>query len=262
MERKPNRFPPLDEDHVNQILSNLQPAPRENFYRRMGKSPWMKFHHLAKPKTLILLTPRLVLTVVLLTCLFFAAWPGLEVLARQVSIFFLPNTSDTLRIEISTPAAGDILILQPDFDLSLKEAQAQAGFNIYQIDVPGITFQGATFDAALHSVMQFFTGAGYNLYLVQRLKSSGINYFSIGASATVEQITVRGVSGEYVYGGWKGISMSDPAATPNLLQATWDAEQPQHTLRWSEGEYTFEMRCHGALCPPKDDLVEMAGHLR
>ncbi len=262
MEANSKRIPPPDEDQISQLLSNLQPGPGERFYRQIEKAPWVKSHANYKQPSFRIITPKLAIIAVLLVCLIWAAWPRLEVLARQVTMFFLPNPSDNLSIEISTPATGDVLIMQPKFELSLAEAQHKSGFIIYQIDLAGLTFKGATYDEALQSVMQFFTGAEYNLYLVQRLNSRGISYFSIGASATVEPLTVRGVSGEYVYGGWKGIPTGDPKATPNLLQATWDAEQPQQTLRWSEGGYSFELRCYGVSCPSKNDLIEIADHLR
>ena len=262
MNKKTAYPPPPTENQIGRLLESLHPEPGSNFYSQLEKAPWRTQPRRAWRISIQALSYRLALTAVFLAIIIWAAWPGLEALARQVTIFFLQKSSDALIIELSTPAAGDILIFQPNFELSQSEALAVAGFELLKIFEPGLNFQGATYDSTLHSVMQFYKGAGYNLYLVQRLQSNGPSYFSIGASASIETLNVRGVPGEYVTGGWKDISINDPAATPDLLQATWDPDQSQKTLRWSENEFTFELRCHGDMCPSQVDLVNLANQMR
>jgi hypothetical protein len=91
--------------------------------------------------------------------------------------------------------------------------------------------------------------------------------FSIGESALIKLVNIGDFQGEYVDGGWKVIS-TQPASenqTPTSsvnINAIWDNELPQSTLRWQLNGIVYELRSVGDGRPPQSELIIMANELK
>lgn len=76
--------------------------------------------------------------------------------------------------------------------------------------------------------------------------------------AAEQAVTVRGVSGAYVHGGWQDDGTGDPnIATGNLL---WDAQADDAYLTWVEDGVTYLLEAHN-LGLELGDLMKMAESL-
>ena len=121
-------------------------------------------------------------------------------------------------LQYFTRAGTDNLPLQPEYtapveaprNLSLEEAQTQAGFNLRTpASLPeGFTFQGASYTPETRTVIQQF---GYNSAEI-RFSIAQQPYTTretcdlcglVGASASVQTIQIGAISGEYTEGVWE-----------------------------------------------------------
>jgi hypothetical protein len=147
---------------------------------------------------------------VLLIAIGIIASPSLRVIAQQIAQYFLPADSDQISVPISiSPPAEPLLPGSPDaFTLSLSEVQDVSRFTLKEIPLTpyGLSFTGAHYDPNLQMVNLRYTGDGFMLLLTQRRLGEIEEYSSIGANAPVENVSVRGVMGEFVSGGWRIIS--------------------------------------------------------
>ena len=72
--------------------------------------------------------------------------------------------------------------------------------------------------------------------------------------------------GEYVVGGWAipevKSGLGSETATPAPVEAIWEPDTPLQTLRWSDGEFIYEIIFSGRAEDPntfdKNDLIAMA----
>jgi hypothetical protein len=200
------------------------------------------------------------------------ASPTLRAFAEQLMHFFVPSQEDHISVQVTIPFPGRPGSFEsPDyFSLDLSEAQKLAGFPIQQIGrLPsGYAFSGAHFDPNLKAVSSRYSKDSSFLVFTQRPSGKVQEYFSVGASAAVKTVEVRGIQGEYVTGGWR-VSPQESArietAVPGTqvsLAAHWDPSLPQDTLRWQERGMIYEIRAAGTGRPNLDELLEMAGSIR
>jgi hypothetical protein len=262
-----NQLPPLDEERLVNMLQKYQPPLSNRFYEKMRTAPWQ--HHPATLRRQALVLAAFCLLLVFLTSIF-TSMP-LKAVAQQLAFFFWPEPKDRLIIRTNLPTPDHPGILGPieSFTLDPSEAQSLAGFDILQISpIPtDLTLRGAYYDPDSHAVTLLYEGAGYLLYLTQRqLDETTQAYLSIGASAIVEPVQVRGVHGEYVTGGWKTANNTPQLTSEPGPQATlnvyWDPLLPKYTLLWKEGDIYYILRSLGESGPTRNELVTLAENLK
>jgi hypothetical protein len=94
------------------------------------------------------------------------------------------------------------------------------------------------------------------------------DYQVIGPEAIVEVVSIGSFKGEYVSGGWKipeVESLPDGSGNSTPPQPVWDANTKLQTLRWSDGEYLYEIILAGAMGQSgyinKDGLITLANQM-
>jgi hypothetical protein len=256
---------PPSEEQIMALLSQIKPRPSKRFYQKMEHAPWegRRFwftHWVLRP---------LVVTAFIITIVLGATFtiPSVKATARQLLNYFLPSSSDRRTVQAPFPLPGSNL--DSYYGFSLEQAQKQAGYPLKTLTVlpDKMAFAGAHVEPSLKAVALRYTNGIDNLIFTQRLLGNVEEYSSIGASATVEPIQVRGEQGEYVSGGWKlqtGQSPTQAASNPGIqanLGLYWDADIPQRILRWQENGMSFEIISTGEALR-KEDLVEIANSIR
>ena len=249
---------------IEDMLGNLRPRPSPRFYRRMSNVPWQNHTYFRRNRYLrfaVLMLLFTTLTVLLLS-------PPLRSLARNWIQYFLPGRQDHIEISVDDLSPSELFkYASPEnFPYTVAQAAKLAGYPVFQ---PSSVFQGmqlvgARYEHPSQSVVLLYQGTGYNLLLSQHPVDIRQEYFSIGASADVEKVTIGDVYGEYVAGGWVNFSNTPvPASTGDIdLQATWDASLPQHTLRWQAHNMEFQLRSTGSHGLDKEELITIAQTIR
>lgn len=281
--RSENQEPP-DEERIASWLARFKPQPSARFYQRMESTPWMKALRIdnnverrtdwtarlsGAPTLRVAAAAAFLLAFIIIGTL---ASPTLRAFAEQLMHFFVPSQEDHISVQVTMPFPGRPGSFDsPDyFSLDLSEAQNLAGFRVQEITrLPsGYVFSGAHFDPNLKAVSSRYSKDGSFLVLTQRPSGQVEEYFSVGASAAVKTVEVRGLQGEYVTGGWRASPQEGSrieTAVPGTqvsLEAYWDPSLPQETLRWQEEGMVYEIRAAGAGRPNLDELLEMTGSIR
>ncbi len=259
------------EDEIKELLGQFQPRPSQRFYRRMQSAPWQppvssssRRHSYSLIRNFVL--AALALFIVLGSAL---ALPAGRMVAEQLLHYFMPLATDTMTVPVTVPQPASTGTPQPSaFSLSLDQAQARVDFSVQQpVQLPsGLEFSGAQADPSLQAVILRYSGEGYTLFFTQRKLGKIQEYSAIGASAPVEIVRVHGVSGEYVNGGWRIISGSDPKQTPIpgtqvVLGVYWDTDLSQQTLRWQENGRMYEILISGKKLD-KTALIQIAEQIK
>ncbi|MCK5430605.1 MAG: hypothetical protein KAI94_14095 [Anaerolineales bacterium] len=266
-----------DESQIVDLLQAFQPHPSSGFYQRMEMSPWVRLKGRHKDRISItdrLLTPQfqirafvviIILILVIVTGVFTA--PNLIAIAQQIAQYILPAESDQLSLPFtnSTTDGPSILDSPENFSLSLSEAQDLAGLTLKKISFPiyGLTFTGAQYDPNLQAVKMRYAGGGALLLFTQRPHGIVEEYTSVGASAPIYIVKVRGVEG-----GWRVLSDNEEpsfTAIPGRevnLGVVWDPKLPQRILRWQEKDHIFEILLTGSHNLEKSDILKIADQIK
>jgi hypothetical protein len=278
-----NQKPP-DEERIAALLAGFKPQPSARFYQRMESAPWMSASREAKnaksqpgwiarlsgaPGLRIAAAAAILLAFIIIGTM---ASPALRTVAQQLMHFFIPAKENRISVQVTMPSPGEAGSFESAdyFSLNLSQAQNLASFPIREIaELPsGYTFSGAHFDPTLNAVALRYADHGSFLVLTQRPSDEVEEYSSVGASAAVATVEVRGVQGEYVTGGWR-VARQESArietAVPGTqvsLDAYWDPSLPQETLRWQEAGMVYEIRAAGPDRPNLDELIKMADSIR
>lgn len=254
---------PARED-IENLLCQLRPTPSKRFYQRLGNAPWRK-------KSGYLGYRRLGFVVTLVSLIILAGImtsPPLRALARNWIKYFLPDTQDRLELTIDQLDHQQLYqYASPEnFPYSVNQITSLAGFPVSQPSsiLPGMGLIGCRYEAVTQTTIMLYQGAGYNLFLSQRPIDARQEYFSIGGSALVEQVSIGEIQGEYVSGGWvnQPDSTSSESKPPSELHLQWDNLLPQHTLRWQFQGYLYQLRSTGSSSPQKADLITLALDIR
>lgn len=196
------------------------------------------------------------------------AFAALALLALFVLVFLTPQGQAFAQgiLQFFTRASSDALPPQTDYavpaesprTLGLAEVKAQAGFDIFTpASLPeGFTFQGASYTAENHTVIQQF---GYNpaeiRFSISQQPFTTIDVCDlcglVGASAPVTTVQVGAVSGEYTEGVWD-LTDSGPV---------WRNDPYLKTLRWQKDGMAYELIFMGDDLT-QADLVAMAASLQ
>jgi hypothetical protein len=130
------------------------------------------------------------------------------------------------------------------------------------------SFTGADYDDFRETItLDFRTDSGeLVLRISQRYLS--LDYQGIGPQAVVETVQVGKHKGEYVSGGWmipevkSGVDATSITSTPEVV---WDADVKLKTLRWTDGEFLYEIALAGSSSQPpfldKEALIRLAQHM-
>jgi hypothetical protein len=193
--------------------------------------------------------------------------PSWNTLAQRFTQFFLPSPS--------SQAEGAITPLETShprerFNLSISQAEALAGLKIKRFsEVPqGFHLVGALYDELREAIILHYTTSSGGLVLrfsQQRLDS---DYQAIGPQAVVQMVSVGPYSAEFVSGGWMipdVESGADATVSPFAPQTVWDANVSLQTLRWTDGEFLYEIILAGGLEQAgyldKEGLIDLASQL-
>jgi hypothetical protein len=265
-----------DEQHLVDILDRFQPSLSTQFHSRMRDAPWqVKPRYLSRFPLIfrrMLQQPYFPVVAAIFFFVFvlstsFALSTSIRAAAKQLMIYFLPESADQLDLIVMIPSSSSspVISSRSDFNLTPAQAMQQAGYEILEINLPnaGLSLVGAQFYPQNHAITLLYEGEGYRLYLTQRQQSRMADVFSIGASASVEHLVLRNQQAEYVSGGWKlvtplSIEAQQKPGTQVNLEAVWDPSLPQQTLRWWENGIIVELRTNGSRSPDKNSLLDLA----
>jgi hypothetical protein len=276
MDNSPNKNVP-DEYEIEDMLSHIRPQPTSRFYSRMRTAPWLipnsskSSDSLPNRKPIRRLALGLVAIIIIIAVLGIALFPSVRAIARQIFFSFITAPSNQIQIQVTPARPGDQKYFSDpaNFTLSVSEVQQQVGFKVKSIGFlpEGLIFTGSRYDPSYNTVTELYQGKNYKLFLTQRPQGNGQDVFSIGASAIVKLVKIGDIQGEFVVGGWKAIS-TQPASenqTPTSLiaiNAIWDNDLPQSTLRWQSGGIVYELRSIGEGNLSQSDLPSLANGLK
>jgi hypothetical protein len=255
-----------EEKEIERLLAGIKPRPSARFYRKMQSAPWIRPD---QARGRFLGIPRLALTAFAVLVLVFAllAFPAVRTTADQIMHFFLPASEDRMALQMTVQPSQDPILLSTaaSFPLDFEEAASMVDYLLKTITTPpdGMVMDGARYNPELESIAVRYQGNGNIMVFTQRPLGGIEEFSSIGASAPVEILQVRGVQGEYVSGGWQ----MGPGEGQRLLTAVpgtevsfgvyWNPDLPQKLLRWEEDGMMYELLSNGSSIG-KDELLAIA----
>jgi hypothetical protein len=258
------------------MLSNFSPQPTSRFYRKMQTAPWLQTNSNHKKLHISNISARkliwaTIISLVFLVLVSLTFFPTLRVIAKQIIYSFISGPSDQLNIQVTQSTHNDLFnFTSPEnFPLSINDVKRQAGFLVKEISLSSgdLKWVGARFDPSYNAVILLYQGDNYKLFLSQRPIGNNVEVFSIGPSAQVNLVNIGDITGEFVVGGWKAIStqsVPDPT-NPGIqtsINAIWDNNLPQSTLRWQTNGYVYELRTIGEGSPSQSVLITIANELK
>lgn len=231
---------------IEAALAGFRPLPSQRFYQRMARAPWAVSTHSSERQPLAqalrtrrpsvrLLAASGLAALVLATGLVATPW-GRAFAADCLRLFTRTpgNTRPLSQEEIEWAAADpdDLASEEPKpfaySNLSISELEAELGFDIKEPPalLHDFSLEGAV--AYQTGVMFVYRSAygGRVLYVFQQTAAEATTVL-VGADATIEEVQVRGVTGEYVEGMF---AITYPGAT----EATWIFDGSTRRLRWIE----------------------------
>lgn len=261
---------PPQEEHIIALLTTFQAHPRQGFYQRMQQAPWNKeskqfsITALQSLRTFPVKAFAVFILFLITILLFFTpAWVST---ARQIFRFFWVHDENARSIEVTrTPISPPNSSLSEfKFSLTLAEAAKAANFSIkVPTEFPkGIVLEGAAFDETRQAVLFKYVGEGITLLFTQREESSVTEYASIGSSAPTELVTVRGVQGEFVTGGWVIQSLSENQPDTQTINLVWENQAGMWTLRWEENGFVYEIVVASSQSVSLPEILAIAESMR
>jgi len=257
-------------EHIFSLLNNFQPRPRQGFNHRMQQAPWNRegkqffIKVVQSLRTFPVNAFAVFVIFLILTLLFFT--PSLVSTARQIFQFFGVHDENSRSIEVtSTPISpSDTSLSEFKFSLSLAEAAKAANFPIkVPVDFPkGTVLEGAAYDETRQAVLIKYIGKGKTFLFTQRDESSVSEYASIGSSAPAELVTVRGVQGEFVTGGWVIQSLSENQSGAQTINLVWENQAGMWTLRWEENGFVYEIVAASSQSVSLTEILAIAESMR
>lgn len=257
------------EKEVERSLAALRPQPGERFWRRMEQAPWMtapasrRTPFFSRRKAAALSGIAILLFVAVI-----AFSPSGRVAALKLFRYFQSAGSDQASVIVTPPGtkSPNLYISKDYFSLTIDEAQNLAGFKVYSLgSLPeGFTFTGGRYDPETDTTALLYSHGEDVLLLTQRRLGKVNETGSIGASAEVQQVTVRGQTGEYVHGGWRTQPFSSNPleqaypATQASLALEWDADLNQALLKWEEDGFAFQILASGLERLDKQTMISFA----
>jgi hypothetical protein len=257
-----------NEEEITELLSQIQPSPSPKFSQKMANRPWKRARSIPSWSDFTPLRAAATLGLVLLLVFGISLLsPSLNTLAQRFTQFFLPSPDSqtgeaTAPLETRHPTER--------FSLTIGEAETLAGF---KMDMPstapqGFDLIGATYDELREAIILHYTTKSGGLVLRISQQQLDSDYQAIDPEAVVEMVSIGPYTGEFVSGGWMIPEVelgADATQSPDALQAVWDANVKLQTLRWSDGEYLYEIILAGDSKQPgyldRDDLISLANRM-
>lgn len=233
-----------DETALMRLFKRIQIHPSQRFYEQMDNAPWIAHAPLANAH---LSFSRLLAAAISVAVVLFLIAVPFRSLAQQVFHFFTQAETDAienpilLEATVEQPALGDLTDLQ--------RASQVAGFAIrLPQDLPaGLQIVSVAVNPG--SVSVTYSDGQTSLIFLQGLKAESTFY--VGAGAMVEAVSVDGVTGEYVRGGWQHIG--DDLA--------WDNTLPESMLFWQKNGLRYGLLAEGQEIS-QETLIRVADSLR
>ena len=265
-----------EENEIEEMLGHIRPQPTSRFYKKMRTVPWASPIPCKRSRVLSNWKPTrklgwgLIALILMIVVVGIAFIPSVRAIARQFFFSFILAPSNQIEVQVTPTVPGDLFHFSDpaNFTLSFKQVQQQAGFKVKEISsLPeGLTLTGSRFDPSYNAATLLYQGNDYNLFLTQRPGGNGQDVFSIGASANVKLVKIGDIKGEFVVGGWKAVSTQPDSVnqTPSLINinAIWDNDLPQSTLRWQSSGIVYELRSIGDGSPSQSELIKLANELK
>ena len=239
------------EEKMILLMAGFQPKPGKTFFQRMDTTPWNQksastsVYH-ARLKIALRLASFTFLALLLMLLPFFFA-PSLLTNARQMFRFFWVSEENIRSIEVThiPTSTSTALLPEPSFPLSIEEAAITAGFPLKTLTAlpNGVTLEGAAYDTTRQAVLIKYAGDGKTILFTQREKDRVQEYSSVSPEATAEFVTVRGVLGEFIPGGWVVSTQATPppGLKSQTIELIWENQAGMATLRWEEDGFIFEI---------------------
>jgi hypothetical protein len=264
-----------NEELIEDLLRQIQPNPSQRFFDRMARAAWRDEGRTTKKsrqslgfrKSLFALSGAILLILIFI----YAIMPSARVAARQVISYFFSSSSNQLLVRITPSSSITLLDFSnpSNFQLSIAEAQQISGFKIDQTNsLPAnLVLIGARYEPSYSAVILLYHSNEFDLFFTQRPVDSGQDVFAIGSDATIEVVSIGGIRGEFVQGGWKAISTPSATlsqSTPGTytIDAIWDNQLHQSTLRWQASGKAYELRASGEEMPSQLELIDWANELK
>jgi hypothetical protein len=272
MIKNPPNKKSLTEEKMILLLSGFQPKPGHAFLRRMEAAPWNQKQvsrtvcH-AQLKVVLRLVTFAFLVILLLWLPFFIS-PSLLSNARQMFRYFLVSDENSRSIEVThiPTSASTFLLPEPSFPLSIEEAATTAGFPLKTLTAlpTGVAFEGVAYDTTRQAVIIKYAGDGKTILFTQREKDRLREYSSVGPEATAEFVTVRGVQGEFIPGGWvvKTQAIPQPGLETQRIELIWENQAGMATLRWEEDGFIYEIIVTSPQNFPQKEILAIAESMR
>jgi len=266
-----------DDNQIIELLGRFAPFPSADFNEKMEKAPWMKTASSKKARLFSSNTSTrrwlfgTAVLIALFTFIGLSFSPSIRAVARQIIYSFISEQSDQIIIQATLTTPGDLFnFTDPaNFPMTIQEIHEYAGFDVMQITkLPSELIQvGSRFDSNYKTATTLYQGNDYNFFLTQRPIGSGADVFSIGSTAKVDLVKIGDQQGEFVRGGWKAISTQTITKTiiPGNqinVNAVWDNDLPQYTLRWQVEGFIYELRTIGEGSPSQSELIALANGLK
>lgn len=268
-----NRIP--DNERIERLLGKFKPHPTTRFQRTINAAPWQKYNQTRIQRNNILFSKRNALRIFALVSVIAMigtlSIPSLRAIARQIFFSFINAPDNTLEVQVNLDNPAELFhYADPsNFTQSIEQAEKLSGFEIKEpTDLPvGLLLVGARYDHSYSAVTILYQAHDYKLFLTQRKVNRGKDVFSIGSTAQIEIVSIGDYQGEFVMGGWKAISTEAVSPSqqrdPGLnINAVWDHELAQYTLRWHMDGYAYELRAIGVGSPSRSELIFLADGLK
>lgn len=257
------------EEEIIDLFSCVQPRPGAKFNQKMAAQPWNQKKRTSFRAGFTPLRTAVSLGLILLFVFgisFF--YPSLDTFAQRIYQFFSPSSSSQPIAEIAPLETSHPL---ERFNLAIPAAEDQAGFKLKTPDGVPKEFRlfGATYDTLRKAIILHYATASDGLVLRYSQQHLDSDYQSISPEAVVEMVEIGSYTGEYVAGGWKIPEVelgADTTPSPAGSAMVWDNNAKLQILRWSDGEFLYEIILAGGAerigYLDKDGLIDLANQLR
>jgi hypothetical protein len=258
-----NKIP--SEEEIEKLLRKVQPLPNPEFHQRMMKSPWSSF-----PRFPVWSQRNVLKTAISIVIIFTfgigitLVSPSLNTIAQRFTLFFLPSPSN---IGFGAITVTETSHPQDRFDLNINQAEDLVGFKIkIPSKIPEVfSLQGVAYDELREAVILNYMTKSRDLVMRVSMQKADGDYQQIGPEAVIEFVSIGTLTGEYVSGGWTIPEVESEIVNtiiPSKTQTIWDINVKLQMLRWSDGEFLYEIILAGGNdqngYQDKNDLVSIA----
>jgi hypothetical protein len=233
-------------------------------------SPWMQATSEARYGPKFLVSPDfqwligIIIIIFLLAILSLKFYQPIRVIAHQFFYSFINLPTEQISIQLE-PQNPEIIYQESDpryFPDTFHEVQELAGFQTKELTVlpDGLALKGTRYDPEYGAVIALYETNSYRLFLTQRLLNNGKDVFTVGPDSKIISVDIGQQQGEYVAGGWKAIYDNENYLPENTtsIEAVWDDDLPQFTLRWQQDGFSYEIRILGDESPSLSELIAIA----